>query len=150
MILSGFNHKLKAALSFKELSNGFASCDDPAALQQICDRLGPGQIRVFTERWWARLPLPFTRADRRARLLGEPHRIPVEPFPFVVGRAELVHHLRQLFFRQPGQAFPAASTQPSPRLRARSLQKYGERRSVHTGTGALSPKPRHFVETGLG
>jgi hypothetical protein len=57
---------LKAGLSFTELSNGFASCEDPAALQEICDRLGPGQIRVFTERWWARLPLPFTRAGRQA------------------------------------------------------------------------------------
>jgi len=56
----------RAGLSFTELSNGFASCQDPAALQQICDRLGPGQIRVFAERWWARLPLPFTRADREA------------------------------------------------------------------------------------
>ena len=53
-------------MSFRELSNGFAACEDPAALQDICDRLGPGQIRVFAERWWARLPLPFTRADREA------------------------------------------------------------------------------------
>jgi hypothetical protein len=57
---------LRAGLSFTELSNGFASCEDPAALQDICDRLGPGQIRVFAERWRARLPLPFTRADREA------------------------------------------------------------------------------------
>ena len=47
------------------MSNGFASCQDPAALQQICDRLGPGRIRIFAERWRARLPLPFTRADRQ-------------------------------------------------------------------------------------
>jgi len=57
---------LRAGLSFRELSNGFASCDDPAVLQEICDRLGPGHIQVFAERWWARLPLPFTRADRDA------------------------------------------------------------------------------------
>jgi len=56
----------RAGLAFKELSNGFASCEDPVALQDICDRLGPGQIRVFAERWWARLPLPFTPADRQA------------------------------------------------------------------------------------
>jgi len=56
----------RVGLSFKELSNGFASCDDPAVLQEICDRLGPGHIQVFAERWWARLPLPFTRADRQA------------------------------------------------------------------------------------
>jgi hypothetical protein len=35
-------------------------------LQDICDRLGPGTITVFAERWWARLPLPFTGADRQA------------------------------------------------------------------------------------
>jgi hypothetical protein len=56
----------RAGLSFRELSNGFASCQDPAMLQEICDRLGPGHIQVFAERWWARLPLPFTRADRDA------------------------------------------------------------------------------------
>jgi len=56
----------KAGIGFTELSNGFASCDDPAALQQICDRLGPGTIEVFAQRWLHRLPLPFTRADQRA------------------------------------------------------------------------------------
>jgi hypothetical protein len=56
----------RAGLSFTELSNGFAACEDPAVLQEICDRLGPGHIQVFAERWWARLPLPFTRADRAA------------------------------------------------------------------------------------
>ena len=29
----------RAGITFAELSNGFAACDDPAALQQICDRL---------------------------------------------------------------------------------------------------------------
>ena len=57
---------VKAGLGFRELSNGFASCTDPQALQDICDRLGPGAISVFAERWWARLPLPFTPADRAA------------------------------------------------------------------------------------
>jgi hypothetical protein len=57
---------LKAGIAFTELSNGFASCDDPAALQQICDRLQPGTIEVFAQRWLHRLPLPFTRADQRA------------------------------------------------------------------------------------
>jgi hypothetical protein len=35
-------------------------------LQAICDRLGPGTIRVFFERWMARLPLPLSAADRNA------------------------------------------------------------------------------------
>ena len=54
----------KAGIGFTELSNGFAATDDTAALQAICDRLGPGTISVFCERWWARLPLPLTAADR--------------------------------------------------------------------------------------
>ncbi|HEV8651115.1 MAG TPA: hypothetical protein VG276_17435 [Actinomycetes bacterium] len=54
----------KAGIGFAELSSGFASADDPAALQTICDRLGPGTIRVFFERWASRLPLPLSTADR--------------------------------------------------------------------------------------
>jgi hypothetical protein len=56
----------KAGIGFRDLSNGFASATDPQQLQDICDRLGPGPITVFAERWWARLPLPFTPADRAA------------------------------------------------------------------------------------
>jgi hypothetical protein len=56
----------KAGTAFTELSNGFASCDDPAALQRICDRLQPGTIEVFAQRWLHRLPMPFTRDDQRA------------------------------------------------------------------------------------
>ena len=56
----------QAGIEFSELSNGFASCTDPAALQAICDRLGPGAITVFFERWMSRLPLPLTDADRAA------------------------------------------------------------------------------------
>ena len=57
---------VKAGIGFTELSNGFATCADPAALQAICDRLGPGAIRVFAERWWSILPLPLTEHDRVA------------------------------------------------------------------------------------
>ncbi|MFZ1285942.1 MAG: hypothetical protein WAR57_02760 [Candidatus Phosphoribacter sp.] len=55
-----------AGIGFTELANGFASCEDPARLQAICDRLGPGTIGVFFERWMARLPLPLGPADRAA------------------------------------------------------------------------------------
>src|SRR6478752_2834326 len=61
-----------AGIGFSELSNGFASCaDDPAALQTICDRLGPGTIGVFFERWMSRLPVPLTEQDRAARYWWE-------------------------------------------------------------------------------
>ena len=56
----------KTGIEFTELSNGFASATDPAGLQAICDRLGPGAIRVFAERWWSILPLPLTEHDRAA------------------------------------------------------------------------------------
>src|SRR6266705_2802192 len=56
----------KAGIGFTELSNGFASCDDPAALQKICDALQPGTIEVFFQRWLHRLPLPLGPADQQA------------------------------------------------------------------------------------
>ena len=57
---------LKAGIGFTALSNGSGSCQDPAALQAICDRLQPGTIEVFAQRWLARLPMPFGPADRDA------------------------------------------------------------------------------------
>jgi hypothetical protein len=57
---------LKAGIGFRELSNGFASCEDPARLQEICDRLQPGTIEVFAQRWLHRLPMPFGSKDRDA------------------------------------------------------------------------------------
>jgi hypothetical protein len=57
---------VQAGIGFTELSNGFASCEDPTGLQAICDRLGPGSIEVFFQRWMSILPLPLTAADRAA------------------------------------------------------------------------------------
>jgi hypothetical protein len=57
---------LKAGIGFTELANGFAACDDPAALQAICDRLQPGTIEVFAQRWLHRVPMPLGAADRDA------------------------------------------------------------------------------------
>jgi hypothetical protein len=56
---------LAAGLGFRELSNGFASCQDPAALQEICDRFGPGVVQVWFQRWMAQLPLPLDPARDR-------------------------------------------------------------------------------------
>jgi hypothetical protein len=57
---------LRAGIAFTELSNGFGSCEDPAALQAICDRLQPGTIEVFAQRWLHRLPMPFGGKDQKA------------------------------------------------------------------------------------
>jgi hypothetical protein len=56
----------RAGISYRELSNGFAACDEPAGLQAICDRLQPGTIEVFAQRWLHRLPMPFGRKDQQA------------------------------------------------------------------------------------
>ena len=53
----------KAGIAYEALDNGFRSCSDAAALQKICDRLGPGAVQSFFGRWWRRLPSPFTDAD---------------------------------------------------------------------------------------
>ena len=60
---------LRAGIGFTELSNGFAACDDPAALQEICDRLQPGTIEVFAQRWLHRLPMPFGPHGPAGRVL---------------------------------------------------------------------------------
>jgi hypothetical protein len=52
-----------AGIGWTGLANGFATCDDPARLQQICDQLGPVQIQAFFDHWMGRLPLPLTTQD---------------------------------------------------------------------------------------
>src|SRR6266550_5596438 len=54
----------RAGIEFTALSNGFATASDPAELQAICDRLGPGDIQSFADHWLERLPLPLTVADQ--------------------------------------------------------------------------------------
>jgi hypothetical protein len=56
----------KAGIAFTALDNGFADCADPAGLQRICDRLSPAKIDALLRKWLARLPHPFTPADRAA------------------------------------------------------------------------------------
>jgi hypothetical protein len=56
----------KAGIGFTAMDNAFAAVDDPATLQTICDGLGPAQIYALLDKWLARLPNPFTPADRAA------------------------------------------------------------------------------------
>jgi hypothetical protein len=61
----------KARIGYEALDNGFRSCKDPAALQKICDRLGPGAVKNFFWRWLHRLPSPFSAADWKAGYVYE-------------------------------------------------------------------------------
>lgn len=56
----------QAGIAFSELANGFAACADPAALQKVCDRLGPADIQAFFERWTGTIPLPFGAVEQAA------------------------------------------------------------------------------------
>jgi hypothetical protein len=53
-------------LRFSSLANGFAACEDQAALQAICDQLGPRDIEAFFSKWTAVIPTPLTDADKTA------------------------------------------------------------------------------------
>jgi hypothetical protein len=56
----------KAGIEFTALDNGFAAVHDPAAVQAICDHLGPEQIDALLRKWLRRLPHPFTVTDQAA------------------------------------------------------------------------------------
>jgi hypothetical protein len=56
----------KAGIGFTALDNGFAACDDVAALQAICDSLDEGKIDALARKWLAILPNPYSAADQAA------------------------------------------------------------------------------------
>jgi hypothetical protein len=55
-----------AGVVYTALANGFANCEDPVALQAICDRFGPADVEAFFDRWAAVIPTPLTPEDRAA------------------------------------------------------------------------------------
>ena len=56
----------KKGIAYEALDNGFLSCAEPEALQQICDSLGPNDIDRLFRKWLQRLPLPLRPEDRAA------------------------------------------------------------------------------------
>jgi len=54
----------KRGIEFEALDNGVLSCEDPKALQRICDGLDDKKIDRLLRKWLARLPHPFDRRDR--------------------------------------------------------------------------------------
>ena len=59
----------KAGIGFTPLDNGFAAFDDPSdvlAVQRICDGLTEDKIDALLRKWLARLPHPYSPADRAA------------------------------------------------------------------------------------
>ena len=56
----------RRGIAFEALDNGLGSCADGKAAQRISDQLSAGKIDRFFRKWLARLPHPFSAADRRA------------------------------------------------------------------------------------
>ncbi len=56
----------KAGIAFTALDNGFAACDDPAAVQAICDSLAEDKIEALARKWLDILPSPYSPADTAA------------------------------------------------------------------------------------
>lgn len=54
---------VKAGIGFTALDNGFATCDDPAGVQAICDGLSAEKIDALLRKWLRILPHPFTDTD---------------------------------------------------------------------------------------
>ena len=61
--MSGPSGNWRKPASAMKLSTTGSALVNPAALQKICDRLGPGAVKNFFWRWLHRLPSPFTSAD---------------------------------------------------------------------------------------
>lgn len=54
------------SIGFEAPENAILACEDPQALQRICNGLSAAKINALLRRWLARLSHPFTVADRRA------------------------------------------------------------------------------------
>jgi hypothetical protein len=53
-------------IAFEALDNGLLACADPARAQALSDGLDAARIDALLRKWLARLPHPFTPADRAA------------------------------------------------------------------------------------
>jgi hypothetical protein len=56
----------RAGIAYEPLDNGIRSCADPARLQALADGLSAEKIEALVRKWLARLPQPFTAAERAA------------------------------------------------------------------------------------
>jgi hypothetical protein len=59
----------KEGIAFEPLDNGILSCENPKRLQEICDGLSAAKIDALLRKWLAKLPHPYTPADRKAGFL---------------------------------------------------------------------------------
>src|SRR5450631_3872318 len=87
----------QAGIAFTALDNGFLECEHPERLQRICDRLSDRKIDAFFRRWLARLPHPFTAADR---LAGYRYQLSILQAEFSLTQVLDRPHSGRVFFEQ--------------------------------------------------
>jgi len=56
----------RAGIPFEALDNGLLTCADARRAQALCDGLSAARIAALARKWLARLPHPYTPADRKA------------------------------------------------------------------------------------
>lgn len=56
----------QAGIAYEALDNGILSCTDPVQLQDLANGLSAEKIEALVRKWLARLPQPFTAAERTA------------------------------------------------------------------------------------
>jgi hypothetical protein len=56
----------RGGITYEALDNGVLACQNPRRLKTICDGLTAAKIDGLLRKWLARLPHPYTAADRKA------------------------------------------------------------------------------------
>jgi hypothetical protein len=56
----------QTGIVYEALDNGILSCADPGQMQRLADGLSAEKIEALVRKWQARLPQPFTAAERAA------------------------------------------------------------------------------------
>ena len=140
--LNGHEYAKRAAtaagIGFTELDNGFATTDDPAGLQQLCDTLGPGTIRSVLRALVGPVAAAVDRRRPGRRLLVGHRHAPGRGLPHhrVHRAAARPRVLRGAVHRQPGHRPPGADAD-----RVRSPGPHPTRRTG-TAPGCCAPGTR--------
>jgi hypothetical protein len=87
----------KEGIAFEALDNGVLSCANPKRLQEICDTLDAAKIEALLRKWLAKLPHPFSVADRQAGFRYDLSMIQME---FSLTQVLAAPHHGRLFFEQ--------------------------------------------------
>ena len=85
----------QAGIAYEALDNGILSCSDPVRLQALADGLSAEKIEALIRKWQARLPQPFTAAERAA---GSDYEISILPAEFALTQVLDRPQTGRLFF----------------------------------------------------